>query len=85
VSVRAVGLVGGGTMGQGIAIACGAAGLDVLLHEKTKEHAKASVDAIAESLDRDIAKWRRTESEKKAILSRVRAVDDIAGWRRARS
>jgi 3-hydroxybutyryl-CoA dehydrogenase len=79
VSVRAVGLVGGGTMGQGIAIACGAAGLDVLLHEKTKEHAKASVDAIAESLDRDIAKWRRTESEKKAILSRVRAVDDIAG------
>ena len=78
-SVRAVGLVGGGTMGQGIAIACGAAGLDVLLYEKTPEHAKASVDGIAESLERDIAKWRRTESEKKAILGRVTTVDDIAG------
>ena len=78
-SVRAVGLVGGGTMGQGIAIACGAAGLDVLLYEKTPDHAKASVDGIAESLERDIAKWRRTESEKKAILSRVTTVDDIAG------
>jgi len=30
VTVRAVGLVGGGTMGQGIAVTCAAAGLDVL-------------------------------------------------------
>jgi 3-hydroxybutyryl-CoA dehydrogenase len=79
VTIRAVGLVGGGTMGQGIAIACGAAGLDVLLYEKTPEHARASVGGIAESLERDIAKWRRTESEKKAILGRVTTVDDIAG------
>jgi len=78
-SVRAVGLVGGGTMGQGIAIACGAAGLDVLLYEKTADLARVSLDGIAESLERDIAKWRRTESEKKAILSRVRTVDEISG------
>jgi 3-hydroxybutyryl-CoA dehydrogenase len=78
-TVRAVGLVGGGTMGQGIAIACGAAGLDVLLYEKSGEQARASVEAIGELLDRDIAKWRRTESEKRAILGRVRVVDDIAG------
>jgi 3-hydroxybutyryl-CoA dehydrogenase len=78
-SVRAVGLVGGGTMGQGIAIACGAAGLDVLLYEKTGDLARVSLDGIAESLERDIAKWRRTESEKKAILSRVRTVDEISG------
>ena len=77
-TVRAIGLVGGGTMGQGIAITCGAAGLDVILYEKTAEHARASVEAIGESLDRDIAKWRRTESEKKAILGRVRTVDDLA-------
>jgi 3-hydroxybutyryl-CoA dehydrogenase len=79
VSVRTVGLVGGGTMGQGIAIACGAAGLDVLLYERSQAQAQASVEGIADSLERDIAKWRRTESEKKAVLSRVRTVDDIAG------
>jgi 3-hydroxybutyryl-CoA dehydrogenase len=79
VTIRAVGLVGGGTMGQGIAITCGAAGLDVILYEKTPEQARASVDGIGEALDRDIAKWRRTESEKKAILGRVRTVDDLAG------
>jgi 3-hydroxybutyryl-CoA dehydrogenase len=77
VTIRTVGLVGGGTMGQGIAITCGAAGLDVLLYEKTPEQARASVEAIAESLERDIAKWRRTESEKKAILGRVRTVDEV--------
>jgi 3-hydroxybutyryl-CoA dehydrogenase len=77
VSVRTVGLVGGGTMGQGIAIASGAAGLDVLLLEKTPQLAARSLEEIGEALSRDIAKWRRTESEKKAILSRVRTVEAI--------
>ena len=76
-SVHTVGLVGGGTMGQGIAITCAAAGLDVLLLEKTRELARASVAEIGQTLERDIAKWRRTESEKKAILGRVRTVDEI--------
>jgi 3-hydroxybutyryl-CoA dehydrogenase len=78
VTIRAVGLVGGGTMGQGIAITCGSAGLDVILYERTPDAARASIDAIGEALDRDIAKWRRTEPEKRAILGRVRTADDIA-------
>jgi 3-hydroxybutyryl-CoA dehydrogenase len=73
--VRTVGIVGGGTMGQGIAITCAAAGLDVLLRERDPELAAQAREAISELLDRDIAKWRRTESEKKAILARVRLVD----------
>jgi 3-hydroxybutyryl-CoA dehydrogenase len=77
VTVRAVGLVGGGTMGQGIAVTCAAAGLDVLLLERTAELAQQSVEEIVHSLDRDIAKWRRTESEKKAILGRVRTVGEL--------
>ena len=74
-NVRAVGLVGGGTMGQGIAITCAAAGLDVLLRERSPQAARAALDGIAECLDNDIAKWRRTEAEKKAILARVRVVE----------
>jgi len=75
VNVRAVGIVGGGTMGQGIAIACAAAGLDVLLRERSPEVARAALDGIAQCLDEDIAKWRRTEAEKKAVLARVRVVE----------
>jgi len=77
VSVRRVGVVGVGTMGQGIAIACAAAGLDVLVKERSPEAAANSIEQIADTLDRDIAKWRRTESEKRAILARLRTVDSL--------
>jgi 3-hydroxybutyryl-CoA dehydrogenase len=75
--IRTVGIVGGGTMGQGIAIACAAASLDVLLRERTHKLGQDALDGVAEELDRDIAKWRRTESEKKAILARVRIVESL--------
>jgi 3-hydroxybutyryl-CoA dehydrogenase len=65
-------------MGQGIAITCAAAGLDVLLHDRTDELTAAALEAVGEALDRDIAKWRRTASEKKAIVARVKGVPDLA-------
>jgi 3-hydroxybutyryl-CoA dehydrogenase len=55
-TIRTVGLVGGGTMGQGIAITCAASGLDVLLREKAPALPAWSVEEIRHSLDRDIAK-----------------------------
>ena len=61
-------------MGQGIATACATAGLDVLVADVSREHAERGLHEIAEALDRDIAKWRRTESEKKAVLARVAPV-----------
>lgn len=76
-NIRCVGIVGGGTMGQGIAITCAAAGLDVLLHDRSRELTAEAIECIGETLDRDIAKWRRTASEKKAIQARVRGVDDL--------
>ena len=77
-NVRCVGIVGGGTMGQGIAIACAAAGLDVLLHDRSDDLTAAALDGVAECLDRDIAKWRRTASEKKAIQARVKGTRELA-------
>jgi 3-hydroxybutyryl-CoA dehydrogenase len=74
VSVRCVGIVGAGTMGQGVAVACAAVSLDVLLTDVSPEACAASIAEIGQSLDRDIAKWRRTESEKRAILARIQGV-----------
>lgn len=76
-TISTVGVVGGGTMGQGIAIACASAGIDVLLREQFPEGAARALREIAEDLDRDIAKWRRTESEKKAVLARIHVVDAL--------
>lgn len=77
-NISTVGIVGGGTMGQGIAIACASAGLDVLIRERDAEKAQRSLQAIGEELDRDIAKWRHTGSEKAAILSRIKTVEALA-------
>jgi 3-hydroxybutyryl-CoA dehydrogenase len=82
-TIRTVGLVGGGTMGQGIAITCAASGLDVLLREKTPELSRESIDGICHALDRDIAKWRRTQSEKKAILGRVKTLEEFDALEKA--
>ena len=65
-------------MGQGIAITCAAAGLDVLLCEASADRAREATTEIAASLDRDIAKWRRTEADKRAILARLRSVPAVA-------
>ncbi len=77
-TIRTVGIVGGGSMGQGIAVTCAAASLDVLLCEKSPELAAHALEAIGEELDRDIAKWRRTEAEKRALLARIRTVGALA-------
>lgn len=76
-SIRCVGIVGGGTMGQGIAISCAETGLDVLLCDRDAGSLARALAGIAEELERDIAKWRRTESEKKAVLARVKTVESL--------
>jgi 3-hydroxybutyryl-CoA dehydrogenase len=77
VTVRTVGIVGAGDMGQGIAITCAGSGLDVLLKERTPGAGERAMTQIAECLDHDIARWSRTESEKKAVLARIKKVDAI--------
>jgi 3-hydroxybutyryl-CoA dehydrogenase len=76
-TVRTVGIVGAGDMGQGIAITCAGSGLDVLLKERTPGAGERALLQIAECLDRDIARWSRTDSEKKAVLARIRKVDAV--------
>jgi 3-hydroxybutyryl-CoA dehydrogenase len=81
--VSRVGIVGAGTMGQGIATTCAEAGLEVLLSDRAADIAAHAVEEIAQDLDREIAKWRHTPSEKKAILGRLRAVDGLQPLERA--
>jgi 3-hydroxybutyryl-CoA dehydrogenase len=81
-NVKIVGIVGGGTMGRGIAVACAAAGFEVLIVDRTPEMTGRSLTEIGEELDQDIAKWRRTESEKKVALGRLRAADSLTEFTR---
>ncbi|CAM3705170.1 MULTISPECIES: 3-hydroxyacyl-CoA dehydrogenase family protein [Paenibacillus] len=74
---KKIGVVGGGTMGQGIAEMLAAKGLDVLLVEKSPERLDYSYRMIETSLDKQLEKWGITQAEKKLILSRIQKVTHI--------
>lgn len=65
-------IIGGGTMGQGLAQLAAQKGMEVILIEKDSESMGRSLKDIEESLDREIERWALTPSEKKAILSRIK-------------
>lgn len=75
---KKIGVIGGGTMGQGIAEMLAAKGLDVMLVEKTAERLNYSYQMIETSLDKQLEKWAITQAEKKLILSRIQKVTHFA-------
>lgn len=75
--IEYVAIVGGGIMGQGIAHTISAAGLDVLIVEKSEEQLKESQTKIKESMEREIARWAMTNSEMKSILSKIKWTLDL--------
>ena len=70
------GLVGAGTMGQGIAQLMASNGIDVLLVEKDEESLERSMNELSEGMDREIRRWGMTASEKRAILTRINGTID---------
>jgi 3-hydroxybutyryl-CoA dehydrogenase len=70
-TINNVAIIGAGVMGQGIAHTIAAAGLAVMIIEKDLEHLEKAKFSLTESMDREIKRWAITQSEKKAILSRI--------------
>ncbi|MEX0843482.1 MAG: 3-hydroxyacyl-CoA dehydrogenase NAD-binding domain-containing protein [Gemmatimonadota bacterium] len=69
--IKRVVVVGGGTMGHGIALVCARAGLEVSLVEVSNQASEAALGAVKGKLDRDVSKGRITEEEREASLSRL--------------
>ena len=70
-------IVGGGTMGRGIAQVTAASGMDVALRDMNDDLTAAALAAIEKGLDRAVEKGKVTDEAKRAILARVRAADDL--------
>lgn len=79
-TVRIIGIIGGGTMGGGIAQVAASNAINVVIQEATPGLVERALRAIAEDLDEDIAKWGITESEKRATLSRIVGTDIYEGF-----
>ncbi|NKS63905.1 NAD(P)-binding domain-containing protein [Rhodococcus hoagii] len=72
-----VGVIGGGTMGAGIAEVCAKAGSNVLVLETKQEFADAAQARIANSIGKGVARGKITQEEADAAISRVRVTLDI--------
>lgn len=74
-------VVGGGTMGNGIAHVFAQKGFTVTLVEAKKELADKALATIAKNMDRQVAKGLLAAADKDASLGRLRAVDSIEAAR----
>jgi 3-hydroxybutyryl-CoA dehydrogenase len=73
-----VGILGGGTMGRGIAVVVAQAGMEVLLCEKDQESAEVASSRLAEGLDYEISRWALTASDKRALLKKISVTTDLS-------
>ncbi|MEX2460363.1 MAG: 3-hydroxyacyl-CoA dehydrogenase NAD-binding domain-containing protein [Paenibacillaceae bacterium] len=72
-----IGVVGAGTMGQGIAAMLAAKGLEVHIVERTEEKLEQAFQMIEMSLDKQLEKWAITVTEKKLILTKLYKAENI--------
>lgn len=73
-----IGIVGSGTMGNGIAQTAAASGYNVVLCDIKDEFLSRALATIEKSLDRFVKKETMTEDEKKVILSRIKTTTDYS-------
>jgi len=77
-NIRKVGIVGAGTMGNGIAQAFSVAGIDVIMTDVAQAGLERGLKTINGSLDRLIKKEKMTEAQKAEVLARVSTSTDVA-------
>jgi len=74
--IETVGIIGAGTMGNGIAQICAAAGLQVVMVDISDAAVSRGVATIGGSLDRLVKKDKMTAADRDAVLGRVNGTTD---------
>jgi 3-hydroxybutyryl-CoA dehydrogenase len=78
-----IGVIGAGTMGNGIAQVAARAGYNVVMRDIKEEFLQRGMGAIDKSLQRDVDKERLSADEKQAILGRVQVTTELEAMRDA--
>jgi 3-hydroxybutyryl-CoA dehydrogenase len=75
-AIKTVGVLGAGTMGNGIAHVFAKAGFKVILRDVEKRFLDRALETISKNLDREIKKGAITDADKSAALARIQPVTD---------
>lgn len=77
-----IGVIGAGTMGNGIAQTAAGAGFEVVMCDISKDLVERGIANVGRSLDRFVKKETMTEDEKAQVLDRIKTstdLNDLAG------
>jgi 3-hydroxybutyryl-CoA dehydrogenase len=77
-AIQRVGVIGAGTMGNGIAHGFARSGYEVVLCDLEQKFLDRALAVIAKNLDREVAKAKITEAQKSAALERIVTATDLA-------
>lgn len=77
-AVRKAGVVGAGTMGQGICEMLAFNGLEVYMVEQDEEKLNQALSMIEQSLDKQMERWALTSAEKKLVMNRLNKVTELS-------
>jgi len=78
-----IGIVGSGTMGNGIAQVVARAGYEVVMRDVTAEFLERGMKAIDRNLQRDVDKERLTNEEKQSVLGKIRTSTELEAFSEA--
>jgi 3-hydroxybutyryl-CoA dehydrogenase len=81
-SIQRIGVIGAGTMGNGIAQACAVCGIDVVMVDVAQAAVDRGVATVGASLERLVKKDRLSAADREAALARIRGStshDDLKG------
>ncbi|HYU97212.1 MAG TPA: 3-hydroxybutyryl-CoA dehydrogenase [Pyrinomonadaceae bacterium] len=72
-----IGVIGAGTMGNGIAQVAARAGYSVVMRDVKDEFLQRGLQAIEKSLQRDVDKQRLSPEEKQSIIERIKSTTEL--------
>ena len=76
-SIQTVGIIGAGTMGNGIAQACATCGIDVVMVDINQAAVDKGLATVSGSLDRLIKKEKLTADQKTSALARIKTSTEM--------
>ncbi|HEY5964775.1 MAG TPA: 3-hydroxybutyryl-CoA dehydrogenase [Xanthobacteraceae bacterium] len=78
-TIRKLGVIGAGQMGNGIAHVCALAGISVVLHDVQGPRLREALATINGNMARQVARKRITEEDKASGLKRISTTETIDG------
>jgi len=76
--IKTVGVVGAGTMGQGIAISSALAGYQTVLYDLSTNQIATAIQLIRKSMEQSVSKGKLSETEATISFNRIRTVSTLA-------